>query len=69
MFNKIDSNNNSRISEQEFVSHVQTTAFEEIGSDGNAFLNSDEWKNAEKTNEPGKRFSRLDKNRDGRLSP
>ena len=67
-FDAVDANDNRRISSDEFVAHVQRSAFDEIDTDGNVFLDSDEWKMAETTNEPRKRFARLDTNRDGRLS-
>ena len=66
-FNKIDANDNSKISSDEFVAHVQRSAYDNIDTDGNAFLDSEEWKMAETTNQPLRRYARLDRNRDGKL--
>ena len=68
VFDRVDANDNSRISSDEFVAHVQRSAFDEIDTDGDTFLDSNEWKVAETANQPKKRYARLDKNRDGKLS-
>ena len=66
LFDQMDANGNSQITSEEYANHVRHDAFNQINTDNDTFLDSEEWRLAETTEQPT--YYGLDTDRDGKVS-
>ena len=68
VFDRLDKDDNRKVSEIEFIVAVQRRAFDRLDADNDATISTDEWSTHETRRDSEVRFRTLDKNSDRRLT-
>ena len=68
LFNQMDADGDSQITSAEYANQLQRSAFDEIDTNNDTFLDSAEWRKVETTNQSGTGHYGLDTNKDGKVS-